>query len=86
MPRRLFAVLVALNVFGFATLTREASAAKKPTIVWSSITVREGDDRARHEKDLEKILKKEARRANWGTGHKAPVEASISAFNPGCVE
>lgn len=78
MPRRLFSAFLALNVFGLFSASREAEAAKKAKVVWASITVREGDDRARHEKDLEKILKKEARRANWGTGHKSPVEASIT--------
>lgn len=79
MPRRLFASLLALNVFGLFGLVgeRTARAAKRPTIEWSSIVVRDGDDRAKHEKDLEKILKKEARHANWGTGHLAPVVVSV---------
>lgn len=54
-----------------------AEAGKKPQIVWAEVTVREGADRTKREKQLEKILKKEAKRANWGTGHLSPIEASV---------
>lgn len=72
--------LLALFSLGAAlTLATPALArpARRPGIVWSSVTVREGQDRDARERELAIILAKEGRRARWGKARSEPVEASI---------
>jgi hypothetical protein len=78
MLRRPFVFLLATSLLSSFGLTSTAEAGKKPQVVWAEVTVREGADRAKREKQLEKILKKEAKRANWGTGQISPIEASVT--------
>lgn len=68
----------ALGLVLALTLVAPVATAKTRThVVWSSVKVREGDDQAAREKALQPILKKEARRADWGDHHGDPVIASI---------
>ena len=71
---RLFAALALLATLGIATPA--GARARKPKVDWT-ITVREGRDRGEKEKLLEKLLKREARRADWGGASDGPVQASI---------
>ena len=71
---RLFAALAILATLGVAA---PASArGRKPKVEWT-IRVREGRDQDEKEKLLEKLLKREARRADWGGAAYGPVQASI---------
>ena len=78
MSRALFVrLLAALAVF--ATLGAAAPAdakGRRPKVEWT-IAVRAGRDQGEKEKLLEKLLKREARHADWGPAGDGPVEASI---------
>lgn len=81
MSRRAASLSCAFSAFAvsFAASGVAAARTKKRTkVIWSSITVRDGEGRERLEKDLAKILQKEAHHANWGDGHDGPVEASVT--------
>lgn len=73
---RLLAATVIATAIGGVAASAEARP-RRPKVVWTKVTVREGRDQDEKQKLLEKILKKEARHANWGTAEAGPVEAQI---------
>ena len=71
---RLLALVALLATFGVSASAN--ARARKAKVEWT-ITVRDGRDRGEKEKLLEKLLKREARRADWGGAGDGPVQASI---------
>ena len=78
MPRTaLLRLLAALALLGTLAAAPAAEAhRRKPKVAWT-IAVRDGRDQEEKEKLLEKLLKREARRADWGPAGDEPVQASI---------
>ena len=69
--------LAALALLATLSIAAPATAkTKRPKVEWT-IAVREGRDRGEKEKLLEKLLKREARRADWGGVAGEGVVASI---------
>ena len=71
-PRFVVGLVLALSL-----VAPVAIAKTRTKVVWENVKVRAGDDQAAREKALAPILKKEARRADWGDHHGDPVVASI---------
>lgn len=70
----------ALAVAGACVLltTAEPGFARKRTrVVWTEVTVPKSERQAVREKHLLSVLKKEARKAQWGEPHDGLIEASV---------
>jgi hypothetical protein len=80
LARALARLTLGLALAGALILGAPAAAAKGPKkakVVWTEVVVREGKDRPRLEQMLRPILEKEGKRAKWGKGRDAPVQAEI---------
>lgn len=78
LSRRAFSLLLgSLAALAVVTQADTSEARRKPKVVWTDVELPESDRRQLRENELRKVLKREARRVQWGNPPDGTVEASI---------
>lgn len=74
--RGILRLLVLATALTAITATDDAHAKRRAKVVWTSVEIHGRDDAALQAR-VKKLLEKEGRRADWGKGREAPVEATV---------